>query len=259
MIIVHEKYISLGKYLFKADFLHHKTKIKVMKIDKTFDAKMLEIKDLNPNWLPWIGKDFNSPENKKRILVVGESCYLTEDVDVNQDEYIRKLIEKDGTLDGWYETNQFIGQRHIKLEQILSIDPNDVNSKRKFWEKSVYFNLIQTPLESRDEKYRPLYPLFLTGWEVFFQLLAILNPHYCIMNGVQSYDHFYERYAEKFGYSTVEKIKLEKIGNTHPRKIILENISSGNKIKILFIQHSSSRISKIRLESWQTFIKSELL
>ena len=114
-------------------------------------------------------------------------------------------------------------------------------------------------MESRDNKDRPSYPLFLTGWEIFFQLLAILNPYYCIMNGVESYKHFYERYAEKFGYSTIEKVKLEKIGNTHPRKIILENRNTGDKIKILFIQHSSNRISKIGLEAWQTFIKSELL
>lgn len=226
-----------------------------MKIDKTFDTKMLEIQNLNPNWLPWIGKDFNSNENKKRLLIVGESNYLNEQVDVTEKDYMRKLIEKDGTHNGWYETNQFIGERHIKLEKILSVDPNDVNSKRKFWGESVYFNLIQTPLESRDENDRPHYSLYLEGWNVFFQLLAILNPHYCIMNGVESYNHFYERYAEKFGYSTIDKIKLDKIGGAYPRKIVLENISSGDKIKILFIQHTSRGM---KLEPWECFIKSEI-
>ena len=48
-----------------------------MEIDKSFDAEILKIKNLNPNWLPWIGKDFNLSQNKKRLLVIGESCYIT--------------------------------------------------------------------------------------------------------------------------------------------------------------------------------------
>ena len=75
------------------------------------------------------------------------------------------------------------------------------------------------------------------------------------MNGVESNNHFYERYAKNFGYSTIEKIKLDKIGNTSPRKITIENISSGDQIKILFIKHTSLGMS---LEPWQNFIKSEL-
>jgi len=225
-----------------------------MEIDKSFDAEMLRIKILNPNWLPWIGKDFNSITDK-RILIVGESNYLTEDVDVTQKDYIRKLIEKDGTHMGWYEANKFIARRHLKLEKILSVNIDIEAEKRTFWHNAAYYNFIQTPLESRMEKDRPHFSLYLEGWEVFFQLLDILKPRYCIMNGVNSYNHFYEDTAEAFGYFTMEKNILNKIGNAYPRKILLKNKNFGNRIKVLFIKHSSL---PMKIENWNKFITSEL-
>ena len=229
-----------------------------MKIDRTLDSKMLKIENLNPNWLPWVGVNFNSKDNKEKLLVVSESNYLTEDVDVNMRDYMRKLIEKDGTLEGeLYETDpqKHIGQRHKKLEKILGVNQNDISKQRDFWSKTAYYNFIQTPLNSRDMKDRPHFSLYLEGWEVFFKLIDVLKPSFCVMNGVESFNHFYAKNAEFFGYTTIEKIELDKIGVTYPRKIIIENASSGDKIKILFIKHTSRGMN---LESWRAFVKSEL-
>jgi len=211
-----------------------------MEIDKRFDLEFQKVKGLNKNWLPWIGKDY--VESPKKILIVGESSYLTEDVDVNQYDYNRNMIEKVGMLQGvLYETdpNKFIDERHKKLEKILSVNPEDINTKRTFWKKVASYNLIQTPLESREKKDRPHYQLFLDGWDTFFQVIDIIKPHYCLMNGVNSFDHFYERYAGNFGLSLLEKNKLDKIGNTFPKRIILKNESTGAKTILLFIKHTS--------------------
>ncbi|MEO7047731.1 MAG: hypothetical protein ABI091_20705, partial [Ferruginibacter sp.] len=116
--------------------------------------------------------------------------YLTDDVDVTQYDYNRKIIEKDGMLQGLlWETDpkKFIGDRHKKLEKILSVNLEDVNAKRTLWRKAAYYNLIQTPLESRGKKDRPHFQLFLDGWDTFFLIINIIQPHYCLMNGVESF------------------------------------------------------------------------
>lgn len=227
-----------------------------MNYDQSFDEELLKVKGINPNWLPFIGLNYR--ENVNKILVIGESCYITDVVDVDQEEYIRKLIEAQGLKMGWYATGDekehVIDQRHKKLEKILSVDPENIDCKRKFWNKTAYYNFIQTPLESIG--HRPEDKLFLLGWQVLFQILKILKPKFIVLNGVTSFNHFFEKYAEENGFLTNEKFILEKIGDTFPRKIILENKISGEIIKLLFIKHTARGI---RLDSWHQFIKSELL
>lgn len=224
-----------------------------MEIDNRFDSEFQIIESLNKNWLPWIGADYFESQNK--LLIVGESVYLTDEIDVTQYDYIRKLIEKEGMLQGWYETNQFIGERHKKLEKILSVNSEDKNAKINFWRKSGYYNLIQTPLDSRKEKDRPHYKYFLDGWNTFFQVINITQPHYCLMNGVESFNHFYDRYAKKFGLSAIEKIKLDKIGNTSPRKIILKNESTEKATILLFIKHTSLPMI---CENWEKLVSEQI-
>ena len=228
-----------------------------MNYDQSFDEELLKVKGINPNWLPFIGLNYR--ENENRILVIGESCYITDVIDVNQEDYIRKLIEAQGMKMGWYATgdekDHIIDQRHKKLEKILSVDPENIDCKRKLWSKSAYYNFIQTPLISIGAKHRPHYSLFLNGWEVLFQILKVLKPKFCVMNGVESYNHFYEKYAEDNGFLTKEKFKLEKIGDTYPRKIVLENKITGDSIKLLFIKHTAR---PSHFGPWQSFIKSEL-
>lgn len=226
-----------------------------MEIDKRFDSEIKKVKGLNTNWLPWIGRDYY--ESPEKLLIVGESVYLTDDVDVTEDNYVRQLIYKDGMHKGWYETDEdkFIGERHKKLERILSLDPEDKKSKRVFWQKSAYYNLIQMPLESRKRKDRPHYQLFLNGWNIFFQLINIIHPRYCLMNGVTSFSHFYDRYANNFSLSVLEKKKLYKIGNTFPRKIILKNELTGAKVILLFIKHTSQPMT---WQNWEALVSNEI-
>lgn len=228
-----------------------------MNNDKTFDQELLKIKGINPNQLPFIGINYKKNENK--ILVIGKSCYLTDVVNINQEEYIRKLIEAQGLKKGWYATgdekDHTIDSRHKKLEKILSVDPENIESKREFWSKAAYYNFIQTPLESIEAEHRPGYELFLTGWQVLFQIIKILKPKICILNGVTSFNHFYDKYAEENGFLTKERFKLEKIVDASPRKIVLENINIGDSIKLLFIKHTAR---PSHFAPGQNFINSEL-
>jgi hypothetical protein len=227
-----------------------------MEIDKRFDAEFQKIIGLNTNSLPWIGKGYY--ESTKKLLIVGESMYLTEDVDITQYDFNRKLIEKDGMLQGQlYEEDpeKFISERHKKLERILSVNPEDEKAKRIFWQKNAYYNLIQTPLKSREKKDRPHYQFFLDGWNTFFQLINIIQPAYCLINGVESFNHCYEKYSKDYGFSIKEKIKLDKLGNTYPRRIILKKESSGIEIILLFIKHTSCPMS---WENWNKLVTKEM-
>lgn len=225
-----------------------------MEIDKRFDIEFAKIKGLNKKCLPWIGKHYF--ESPIKLLIVGESMYLTEDIDVTQPDYIRKLINKEGMLQGWYETNTFIGERHKKLEKILSVNSEDEKAKRIFWQKSAYYNLIQTPLESRKENDRPKYQLFLDGWNIFFQVINTTEPNFCLMNGVESFNHFYDKYANNFGLRVVKKEKLDKIGNTYPKKIILRNEASGHQTILLFIKHTSLPMT---WKNWNELLDKEMI
>src|ERR1035437_16370 len=230
-----------------------------MQIDTSFDNQIKLVKGFNLNWLPWIGKDYKKSKNK--LLVVGESNYLNEDIDVNEPDYIRKLIEKDGTNEGkWWQENIYIAPRHKKLERILGVDDKDINAKRNFWYQSAYYNLIQEPLKSNKEDDRPHYQLFLDGWNILFQIINIMQPNYCLMNGVESFKYFDESNADKYNFKTVEKNKLEKIGNGFaacPRRIVLKNNITNEIIKMLFIHHTS-KIKPNFLELWRDFVGTEI-
>ncbi|HET7115762.1 MAG TPA: hypothetical protein VFI29_04700 [Hanamia sp.] len=228
-----------------------------MKCNTNFDSELKKIEKLNKNWLPWIGEKYFDLPSDKRLIIIGESCYETEDVDINQENYIRKITEKQGMEEGamWDEDpNKFISQMHTNLEKSLSVDTDNIEAKRHFWERVCYFNIIQTPLKSRSTENRPPWQDFLTGWDVFYQVLSILNPSYCLFNGVEASNHFYPDKSAKFNYYSNERaLSLPMINDAHPRKIILKN-NNDQLTKIIFIKHSSSYFST---ELWKDFINKE--
>jgi len=105
-----------------------------MKCNTDFDPEFNKIEKLNKNWLPWIGEKYSTLTEDKRLIIVGESCYVNNDTDVNEQDYIRKLIEKHGMLEGeWWENDEgkTIAQMHKKLEKSLSLDSTVTNQTYK--------------------------------------------------------------------------------------------------------------------------------
>jgi hypothetical protein len=226
-----------------------------MKVNTSFDSEIEKIEKLNKNWLPWVGEKYFDLPHEQRLIIVGDSCYETEDVDVHEEGYIRQLIYKDGMQEGWFETNNFIGERHKKLEKILSVDPNNAEDKKRFWERVCYFNIIQRALKSSSNTDRPSYLDFFDGWEVFYQLVDILKPAYCLFNGVEAYNHLYDDKAQNFGYCLDEKkCELEKIDDVWPRRAIIRKKAAGHKTNIIFIKHTSLPLFPAK---WQKFIQNE--
>lgn len=222
-----------------------------------FDVELNKIEKLNKNWLPWIGEKYSDLPEDKRLIIVGESCYKTDVINVEQEDYIRKLIEKHGMQEGelWNE-NQFIPQFHKNLEKSLSINSDNIDAKRHFWERVCYFNIIQRPLDSSSNKPQP--PDFREGWEVFYKVLDILKPAYCLFNGVAASKYFYPYLSQEYNYYSDDGLlSLPIINSAHPRKAFLKN-DKEQLIKIIFIRHTSCFIpTPFSPEPWKEFIDEE--
>lgn len=213
------------------------------KLDKAFE----KIEKLH--WLPWVGKNYFDPQNEPKLIIVGDSHYAWDEGSEDENDGVRLMLEntdftrqdvnKYGMLQGWWKEGNKIQTRVKNLEKTLSIESENANAKRQFWERVCYFNILQKPLKSRSSIDRPPFQDFLDGWDVFYEVLDVLKPSYCLFNGVDASKHFYSHLAKKFNYISEEEraIKLDKIDACYPRKIILNK--DGNIIKIIFLKHTS--------------------
>ncbi len=223
-----------------------------MRFNTKYDSDFEKINGLSKNNFPWIGENYGNA--KQNVLIAGESTYLTEHIDVTQDYYIRKLIEGNGLSQGeWCDTNANVDRRHKNLEKIMSVDADDLSNKRAFWSNTAYYNLISEPLENIN--LRPHFQKYMDGWNTFFEILHTLKPRICIMNGVESHNHLYERYVNDYNFSLLKNGKAEKIGRTFPRKTTLQNKISNEEVTLLFVHHTS-RMAK--LDDWHNFIRREM-
>ena len=69
-------------------------------LDKSLDSQFDKIENLT--WFPWVGKGYKCA--KRKLLVVGESHYLNEDSDENNEKRRELLIrDKEHTRNCLYE------------------------------------------------------------------------------------------------------------------------------------------------------------
>jgi len=200
-----------------------------------------DIKKINKiTWLPWIG------ENYRDIMVIGESHY--EDGDewqLNNPETSKIIIQKRlNGIEGNWKLHRNVERIILNKENIENVDV------KKVWESVSYWNLVQRLLDSRKSSDRPNDEDFDTGWEVFFELIKILKPKYCLVLGKSSYGRF-GNYLTNVDKSW-NIIKSER----YPNEKVLKIQKNNSIINFVFINHPSGSFG-FNYEKWAEIVLNE--
>lgn len=217
-------------------------------IDNCFDNELLSISGLT--WLPWIGKDFKN--NKKRLLIVGESHYSLAENDkeyqrrfqeaTNNKYFTRKCIYESPICENW-RNNTFENIHRVLLRS------NNLD-KGLFWEQVVFYNFIPRLMDYRIRE-RPTPVDFYSSWKIFIEIINILKPTDCIFIGVSASNSFNQAMQElRLKHEPVKW--LESIGRAYARTSSVA--VHDNTIKLSFIQHASQMFS---WNKWNQFLERE--
>ena len=216
-------------------------------IDISFDKALSNIDGLN--WLPWIGNNYKN--NKRRLLIVGESHYVPD-----AEENLRKIVIKSAetplhTRNTIYESpvcGEWENKIFNNIHKVL-LRTNDFD-KELFWKQVCYYNFIPKLMDYRIKE-RPAWIDFYTSWKSFVDLIKILNPTDCLFIGVSASNSF-NPVMEKLEINHSPIKRLEKIGTAYARTTSLK--IRENDIKIFFIQHASKMFS---WDKWNIFLESK--
>lgn len=207
-----------------------------------FDTDFDEIKKLK--WFPWIGKNYS----KKGLLIFGESHYEDGDEWQEGNKFTSRIITEkryDNTNGKW--------TLHNNVEKsVLNSSEVSLTERRKFWDSVTYFNLVQRLLDSRERADRPTDYDFDEGWEVFLNVIEVLEPRFVLVLGKASYG----RLCYYLNNSQKDWIKEENISNTNEKIFNLKK--NDIKIKIVFINHPSGSFG-FNYKKWASLIDEEFM
>jgi len=209
----------------------------------------------NLSWMPWIGKNYS--KSNPKLMIVGESHYKWENEDGPE------------AIEGYLKSPEFtkdVLKAHVEnrdekkifenIEKTLLQEAETSGSRQSLWDSVVFYNFIQRYMENKT--IRPVSEDFVVGWKVFFDVLQLTRPKYCLFCGVESSNE-YGAFKAAIGngeFQVVEEKRNEaQIGNTSPRIIEIED-KDKNRIKLIFIRHPSSYFS---WEEWGKFISSQIV
>lgn len=207
-----------------------------------FDTDFDEIKKLK--WFPWIGKNYS----KNGLLILGESHYEDGDEWQEGNKLTSRIITEkryDNTIGKW--------TLHNNVEKsVLNSSEVSLNERRKFWDSVTYFNLVQRLLDSRERTDRPTDDDFDEGWEVFLNVIEVLEPRFVLVLGKASYGRlgYYLNNCQK------DWIKEENISNTNEKIFNLKK--NDRKMKMVFINHPSGSFG-FNYKKWAALIDEEFM
>lgn len=203
-------------------------------------------------WYPWMGSNYT--ENK--LLIVGESHYA-QDEDGNFDQacYDDFVSDKNTTIN---IVERLLNGESWKMFQntykaLLGTD--DIN-KEAFWSNIAFFNLIQRPMKTIED--RPSKDDCLCGWDVFYEVLKVIKPTHCIILGTQHSKYLYPVMNKKEGVifedgkSTIEQWD-KKIGRCWGKVAHLEYEDINTDIT--FIQHPSRAFND---KDWHDYLMEKM-
>ena len=161
-------------------------------LDKSLDSQFDKIENLT--WFPWVGKGYKCA--KRKLLVVGESHYLNEDSDENNEKRRELLIrDKEHTRNCLYEVlinKSWSSKTYSNIMEALC-DRGILSDNKTALSEIAYYNFIQRQMDySKDTKERPNIDDYKIAWKCFLHIIDILQPTDCIFVGVESVTLFEE-------------------------------------------------------------------
>lgn len=151
-------------------------------LDLTYDSSFDRVPCLL--WRPWVGLNFQKQEPGRKLLLVGESHYA-DDNEQTDEVIIKRGLNKEFTRQKvWEYGASGEGNRIPFFDNIPRLFIGSGNYKRfEFWQDVVFYNFIQKVLRYGKPPERPRQNDFLTGGRVFYDILGLIKPDYCIFLG----------------------------------------------------------------------------
>lgn len=135
----------------------------------------------NVRFQPWVGKNYNSGINGKRVMVLGESHYCA-----NEDEatasitnnVILDLLNPDSEHEPYKNT-------YTKFERAIAGKPLSFTEKAHVWNSLLFYNYVQTPISAA--RVSPTAAEFAASEKAFFEILEHYRPHCIVVWGERLY------------------------------------------------------------------------
>lgn len=216
----------------------------------SYDEALAKIPGLT--WLPWVGKNYANLPQGRRVLIVAESHYTNEQdpakaplsiTDTEQNPaYTRAAVLESLVLEEW-------SARTLSTMHQLFYSPND---RPGFWGDLCFCNIVQRLMWYREgNPERPSWEDFWKGWEVFLEVVEVLQPDHVLFIGVEAANHFNNVMVHlKKDHTPVEF--PEKIGSAYARTA---SVALGDRrLPIHFIKHCGSYFST---DLWSDYLHRE--
>lgn len=207
--------------------------------DVDFDAK-------NMTWLPWVGSKYREAEC--RTIILGESVYDYG----NGDKSVRDRIIKKDSLRRRQMTHGILAtvkSRYLRnFERAVFLKKYPTQEERALlWSQVIYHNLVLRLLPSVN--YRPKLEDYTAGWQVFLDLVKMVEAKRCIVYGLEPLK--IEALLAVLPHDMVlERKRFSVIGRNKPLALSLQ--LDGHKVNLLFMRHPSAFF---QWEKWGAFLR----
>jgi len=203
------------------------------------EKQLEEIKELK--WKPFIGERYF--DNDKKILLVGESHY-TDINETNENfdkiDFTRWIVDEMGIEEYSYQAKFFKNVNRLFVR----------STTKDFWNSVSFYNFIQRPMVGIQE--RPRTADFNLGYNVFVDIIKLLEPNYVIFLGSKCADYL-NNFSIKNGYDFSSVTWHDNINGTYLKK---SNVTiNGKKIQMIFIKHPSVAFN---VDKWRSVINTEI-
>jgi hypothetical protein len=201
-----------------------------------FDAAFRIVPELT--WLPWVGQHFAGRPLDKRLLVVGESHYYNGETpherQTNREkwlvypQYTREVVSESLVNNDW--STRTLDTIPKVLLKTGNFDPVNL------WGACSYYNFVQRMMDYMKEggPERPSWEDYLKGWNVFSQVVSIIQPSHCFFIGVTAANSFNQWITSQNTFAG-SITSTRKIGGTWARAATVE--VAGRKISLIFVKH----------------------
>ncbi len=205
-----------------------------------YDSAFASISGLT--WLPWVGQNYSTRPSHKRLLVVGESHYF---IGKTSEE---RLANREGRVKYLNYTRAVVSESLVNYEwttktldtipKLLIRSQTSEIDRPRMWGDSAYYNLVQRIMDYSQEGQpeRPAWNDYLAGWQVFADVVKIIQPSHCLFIGVSaanSFNHWIATQSAFCGNITC----TQKIGGTWARAAKLENVGTNLSSELAFVKH----------------------
>lgn len=204
-------------------------------------------------FMPWKGENYqNGGFNGKKILVIGESFYCSEEqaVATLTDKTVKNYLtirygeycENNG---GWTNT-------YLKFERSLVGEETTPEDSQKIWNSIAFYNYLQVPMSGARESGLPID--YKNAETAFLEVLNDLQPDLIIVWGVRRL--FQKLPGIKEGW--IEGDLLEIDWDNGQKKIINNGyyqLKNGKKSRVIAVYHPSAGYS---WDKWYKVIESQL-